>query len=164
MPLASARLTPDGIEPSAETTAELDRLAATAARELAARRARAAAATRARKNRNRADRQRPLAGRADAPREGGQFPTTHEAFRWDALPPEADPDTWCFGCYEMCGLELTGAMLKVSPVVHVIRTMERTRAGRTREIELRYGGVPSPDQTPSAKPNGLADCRLSGNP
>ena len=145
MPLASARLTPDGIEPSAETKAELDRLAATAARELAARRARAAAASRARKNRNRAVSQRPLVGRADAPREGGQFPRTHEAFRWDAFPPEADPDTWCFGC-NICGLELTGAMLKVSPVVHVIRTMERTRAGRPREIELRYGGAPGPDK------------------
>lgn len=149
MLLASAQLTPDGIEPSVETTAELDRLAATATRELAARRARAAAATQARKNRNRAVRQRRLAGRADAPGESRQFPRTHEAFRWDALPPEADADTWCFGC-DICGLELTEAMLKVSPVVHVIRTMERTRTGRPREIELRYGGAPSPDQTPSA--------------
>jgi hypothetical protein len=61
----------------------------------------------------------------------------------------AIPDTWCFGC-DICGLELTGAMLEVSPVVHVIRTMERSRAGRPREIELRYGGAPSPGQMPAA--------------
>src|SRR5205807_1819009 len=82
---------------------------------------------------------RPAAGKVGATSDVGQFPGTHEAFRWDAFPPEADPDTRCFGC-NICGLELTGAMLKVSPVVHVIRTMERTRAGRPREIELRYGG------------------------
>ena len=44
-------------------------------------------------------------------------------------------------------------MLKVSPVVHVIRTMERTRAGRPREIELQYGGARAPGQMPSACAN-----------
>jgi len=142
MPLASARLTPDGIEPSTQTTAELDRLAAVAACELAAEQAREAAAARARDERNHAVVRRPAAGKVGATSDVGQFPGTHEAFRWDAFPPEADPDTWCFGC-NTCGLELTGAMLKVSPVVHVIRTMERTRAGRPREIELRYGAHPA---------------------
>jgi hypothetical protein len=52
MPLASARLRPDGIEPSAETTAELTRLAAAVGRELAARQARATAARRAREPRS----------------------------------------------------------------------------------------------------------------
>jgi hypothetical protein len=65
-----------------------------------------------------------------------------ETMTCDPKDPEADPDTWCFGC-NICGLELTGAMLRVSPVVHVIRTMERTRAGLPREIELRYGGARS---------------------
>jgi hypothetical protein len=142
MPLASARLTPDGIKPSVQTTAELDRLAAIAARELAAELARAEVAARTRDERDHAVVLRSTAGKVDAPRDGGQFPETHEAFRWDPLPPEADPDTWCFGC-NICGLELTGAMLRVSPVVHVIRTMERTRAGLPREIELRYGGARS---------------------
>jgi len=145
MPLASARLTPDGIKPSAQTTAELGRLAAIAARELAAEQNRAAAAARTRDERNRVVVLPPTAGKDDAPSDGVQVPETHKAFRWDAFPPEADPDTWCFRC-DICGLELTGAMLKVSPVVHVIRTMERTRAGRPREIELRYGGAPSPCQ------------------
>ena len=149
MPLASARLTPDGIKPSAQTTAEFGRLAAIAARELATERARAEAAARTRDDRNRAVALRSTAGKAEAPSGGGQFGETHEAFRWDAFPPEADPDTWCFRC-DICGLELTGAMLKVSPVVHVIRTMERTRAGRPREIELGYGGTPSPGQMPAA--------------
>ena len=144
MPLASARLTPDGIKPSAQTTAELGRLAAIAARELAAEQNRAAAAARTRDERNRVVLP-PTAGKDDAPSDGVQVPETHKAFRWDAFPPEADPDTWCFRC-DICGLELTGAMLRVSPVVHVIRTMERTRAGRPREIELRYGGAPSPCQ------------------
>jgi hypothetical protein len=149
MPLASARLTPDGIRPPAQTTAELDRVAAIAARELAAEQSQAAAAARTRDERNRAVVPRPIAGKDDVPSDGVQFPETHEAFRWDAFPPEADPDTWCFRC-DICGLELTGAMLRVSPVVHVIRTMERTRAGRPREIELRYGGVLSPGRTPAA--------------
>lgn len=149
MPLASARLTSNGIEPSAETAVRLDRLAAIAARELAAEQARAAVGVRAREKRNHAVILRSTAGKIDAPTDGGQSPGTHEAFRWDAFPPEADPDTWCFGC-NICGLDLTGAMLRVSPVIHVIRTMERTRAGRPREIELRYGGARSLDQMPSA--------------
>jgi hypothetical protein len=149
MPLASARLTRDGIKPSAQTAAELGRLAAIAARELAAKQSREAAAARTRDERNHAVVLRSTAGQADAPIGGGQFGETHEAFRYDAFPPEADPDTWCFRC-DICGLELTGAMLRASPVVHVIQTMERTRAGRPREIELRYGGAPSPGQTPAA--------------
>jgi hypothetical protein len=149
MPLASARLTRDGIKPSAQTAAELGRLAAIAARELAAKQSREAAAARTRDERNHALVLRSTAGQADAPVGGGQFGETHEAFRYDAFPPEADPDTWCFRC-DICGLELTGAMLKVSPVVHVIRTMERTRAGRPREIELRYGGALSPGRMPAA--------------
>jgi Competence protein CoiA-like family len=50
MPLASARLRPDGIEPPAEATSELTRLAAGVSRELAARQARTAAARRARED------------------------------------------------------------------------------------------------------------------
>jgi hypothetical protein len=149
MPVASARLAPDGIKPSVQTTAELDRLAAIAARELAAERARAEAAARTRDERNHAVVLRSSARKADVLSDGGQLGETHEAFRWDAFPPEADPVTWCFGC-DICGLELTGAMLKVSPVVHVIRTMERTRVGRPREIDLRYGGAPSPGRMPAA--------------
>jgi hypothetical protein len=106
-------------------------------------------AIRAREDRDHAVIQRPIAGKADAPRAGGQFPVVHEGFRLDAFPAEADPDTWCFGCYNMCGLELTGAMLKVSPVVHLIRTTERTRAGRPRKTELRYGGAPGKSTVPA---------------
>ena len=150
MPLASAQLGHGGIRPSAKTTAELDRLAAATEQELAAaEQGRAAAGACTRDERNHAVVLPSTAGKVDAPSGGGQFPETHEAFRWDAFPPEADPDTWCFGC-NICGLELTGAMLRVSRVVHVIRTMERTRAGRPREIVLRYGGARSPGRMPAA--------------
>ena len=85
MPLALARLTPDGIKPSVQTTAELDRLAAIAASELAAERARAEAAARTRDERNHVVVLRSTAGKVDTPSDGGQFPETHEAFRWDAF-------------------------------------------------------------------------------
>ena len=86
MPLASARLTPDGIEPSTQMTAELDRLAAVAACELAAEQARVAAAARVPDERNHAVVRRPAAGKVDVPTNGGQSPGTHEAFRWDRIP------------------------------------------------------------------------------
>ena len=79
MPLASARLTPDGIEPSTQMTAELDRLAAVAACELAAEQARVAAAARVPDERNHAVVRRPAAGKVDAPTNGGQSPGTHSA-------------------------------------------------------------------------------------
>jgi len=60
------------------------------------------------------------------------------------------PRPWRYGCYDACGLELTGAMLKASPIVHVVRAMEQAKTGQLWEIELRYGGAPRPDQTPTA--------------
>jgi hypothetical protein len=77
MPLASARLTSDGIKPSAQTTAELDRLAAIAARELAAEQARAEAAARNRDERNHAVVLRPNAGEGRCPQ------------RWRPVPGDA---------------------------------------------------------------------------
>ena len=150
MPLASARLTSGGIEPSAVTTASLDRLAAEAERKFAAAAQVRAAARRDRDGKDQAVIRRPVTRNTDAARQNYQFPKTHEAFRWDAFPPWTDPDTWCYGCYDMCGLELTGAMLKASSIVHIVRAMEQASTGRPREIELRYGGAPSPDQALSA--------------
>jgi hypothetical protein len=140
MPLGSARLTMLGIEPSTETVGELERLAAVADRELAVAREGRATATRGREQQDDAARP-PVIWRTDVARD--KFQRTHEAFRWDAFPPWTDPDIWCYGCYDMCGLELTGAMLKASAIVHVVRAMEQASTGRPREIELRYGGVPA---------------------
>lgn len=61
------------------------------------------------------------------------------------------------GC-NICGLELTGAMLNASPIVHIVRAMEQTSTGRLREIELRYGGVPrmGPEDRPGpSEPVGM---------
>ena len=143
MPLASARLGADGIEPSAETTAELTRLAATVSRELAARQARAAAARRARE-----DLARPLARpqsteSAEGRRDNGQLLGEHEAFRYDAFPPWTNPDTWWYRCDECGDDRITGARLKASPVIHVIATYERTSTGRHEVVHRRYGAAAS---------------------
>ena len=108
IPLASARLRPDGIEPSAETTAALNRLAAAVGRELAARQARAAATRRARENLVRPLARPPVIESADPRKENYQFLSEHEAFRYDAFPPWTDPDTWwylCDGCGDECTRE-----------------------------------------------------------
>ena len=93
MPLASARLGLDGIEPSAEATAGLVRLAADIARELAARQARAAAARRAREDLTRPPGRPPVTKSADARRENCQLRREHKAVRYDAFQPWTDPDT-----------------------------------------------------------------------
>ena len=125
MPLASARLGPDGIEPSAEAAAELTRLAAGVARELAARQARAAAARRAHEDLARPLARPPIIGSADARRKNCQLLREHEAFRYDAFPPWTDPDTWWYRC-DGCGDDrITGAKLKASPVIHVVATYDR---------------------------------------
>ena len=149
MPLASARLGPDGIVPPAEATAELTRRATGVARELAARQARAAA------RRARANLARPLAGpptieSADGRRESCQLPHGHEAARYDAFPPWTDPDTWWYLC-DGCGDDrITGAKLKASPVIHVVATYERTGTGRHGIVHRRYGaGVSKPGKAAS---------------
>jgi hypothetical protein len=147
MPLGSARLTLLGIEPSAGTVDELERLAALVDRELAAAR-QAQAATPVREKEDDAAGRPPATWRTNVARD--TFLRTHEAFRWDAFPPWTDPDIWCYGCYDMCGLELTGAMLKASPIIHIVRAMDRASTRRPREIELRYGGEPSSSQALSA--------------
>jgi len=151
MPLASARLGHEGIQPSAKRTAELDQLAAAADQELAAaEQARAAVACRGRDDQDHAVIRPSIIRQTDAAGQNYQFLRMHKAFRWDAFPPWTDPDTWRYGCYDACGLELTGAMLKASPIVHVVRAMEQAKPGQLWEIELRYGGAPRPGQTPTA--------------
>jgi hypothetical protein len=143
MPLASARLRPDGIEPSAETTAELTRLAAAVGRELAARQARAAAARRARENLVRPLGRPPVIESADPQRENCQFLSEHEAFRYDAFQPWTDPDTWWYRCYDCGDDRITGARLKASPVIHVVAIYERTGTGRHEVVYRRYGAAAS---------------------
>jgi Competence protein CoiA-like family len=141
MPLASARLTLLGIEPSAETVDKLEQLAGVADRELAAAKQAQAAAQRWREDQHDAVTRPPAIWKTNLAWD--ESSRTHEAFRWGAFPPWTDPDTWRYGCYDMCGLELTGAMLKASPIVHVVRAIEQASTGRLREIELRHGGAPS---------------------
>ncbi len=145
MPLASARLGPDGIEPPAEATAELTRRAAGVARELAARQARAAAARRAREDLARPLARPPTIESADGRRENCQLLREHEAFRYSAFPPWTDPDTWWYLC-DGCGDDrITGAKLKASPVIHVVATYERISTGRYETVHRRYGaGISEP--------------------
>lgn len=144
MPLASARLGQDGIEPSAEAVAELTRLAAAAAgRELAARQARAAAARRAREEPVRPLARPPVIESADARTENCQLLREHEAFRYDAFPPWTDPDTWWYRCDECGDDRITGAKLKAGPVIHVVATYERTSTGRHEVVHRRYGAAGS---------------------
>jgi hypothetical protein len=150
MPLASARLGPDGIEPSAEATAGLARLADGVARELAARQARAAAARRAREDVARPPMGPPVTESADAREENGQLLREHEAFRYDAFQPWTDPDSWWYLCDECGDDRITGAKLKVSRVIHVVATYERTSTGRHEVVQRRYGaGVSEPGQAAS---------------
>ena len=139
MPLASARLGPDGIEPSAETTAVLTRLAAAVGREPAARQAKAAAARRAREDLARPLARPPIVESADARRENCQLLSEHEAFRYDAFPPWTDPDTWWYRCDECGDDRIAGAKLKASPVIHVVAIYERTSTGRHEVVHRRYG-------------------------
>jgi hypothetical protein len=136
MPLASARLRPDGIEPPAEATSELTRLAAGVSRELAARQARAAAARRARENLARPLARPPIIKSTDARRENCQLLAEHKAFRYDAFPPWTDSDTWWYRCGED---RITGAKLQTSPVIHMVATYERTSTGRYEVVHHRYG-------------------------
>jgi hypothetical protein len=150
MPLASARLGPDGIEPPAEVTAELTQRAAGVARELASRQSRAATARRAREDLARPPGRPPVTEAADVQRGNGQLPREHEAVRYDAFPPWTDPDTWWYLC-DGCGDDrITGAKLKASRVIHVVATYERTSTGRYEVVQRRYGaGISEPGQAAS---------------
>jgi hypothetical protein len=67
----------------------------------------------------------------------------HEAFRYDAFPPWTDPDTWLYRC-DVCGFELTGAWLKASQLIHIVKVMEHTSAGRPQGAYLpavRWRGI-----------------------
>ncbi len=67
-----------------------------------------------------------------------QLVRVHEAFRYDAFQPSTDPDSWWYRC-DVCGDKLTGAELKASPVIHVVRSYERIGTGRYVEVYRRYG-------------------------
>jgi len=150
MPLASARLSPDGIEPPAEATAGLNRLAADVARELAARQARAAAARRGCEDMARPLARPPTTESADGRMESCQLLHEHEAVRYDAFQPWTDPNTWWYRC-DGCGDDrITGAKLKASPVSHVVATYERISTGRYETVHRRYGaGISEPGKAAS---------------
>jgi hypothetical protein len=123
MPLAAARLTPEGILPSTPTAAELARQAAiirrTPQRDPPPGRLPAPAQTQ----------QTPAAAASPAPRDTaddeqrlGRLLHAHDAFRYDAFPPWTDPDTWWFNC-DTCGRTYTGAEIKASPIIHTVPSM-----------------------------------------
>ncbi|MGD0639045.1 MAG: hypothetical protein ABSA72_13505, partial [Nitrososphaerales archaeon] len=139
MPLNSVRLTPQGIKLPAEITAELARMAETVARGLAAaRRSRSAATSPDCKDQSPAA----TATSSAAAMKYRQRGRVHEAVRYDAFPPWTDRDTWWYRC-DVCGDKLTGADLKLSPVIHVVGTYERLATGRYAEVYRRYGGAKS---------------------
>jgi hypothetical protein len=145
IPLETARLTWHGIELPADRAAELAWLAEGVARELAAKaQAREAAARQARADQAPAMARPPAAAKpetADKHRQLlRQLGRVHEAFRYDAFPPWTDPDTWWY-CCDVCGDKLTGAELKASPVIHIVRTYERSDTGRYVEVCRRYGAT-----------------------
>jgi len=120
MSLASARLATDGIQPSTKVIRKLARQAAITRR--ARRESRSLAhspplANATRKHRVSMPRPaaRGMAGRDQAARP----PRAHQAFRYDAFPPWADPDTWWFYC-DTCGRTYIGAEIKISPVIHTV--------------------------------------------
>jgi hypothetical protein len=48
---------------------------------------------------------------------------------------------WC----DVCGFGLTGAKLKASPIIHIVRIMKSTSTGRPQEIKQQFGGTGSED-------------------
>ncbi len=82
----------------------------------------------------------PRADAAEARQLLRQLVRVHEAFRYDAFLPWTDPDSWWYRC-DVCGDKLTGAELKASPVIHVVRTYECGATGRHVEVRRRYGGT-----------------------
>ena len=151
-PLASARLGPDGIELSAEATAELTRLAADVARELAARQARAAATRHACEDLTRPLTRSSIIESAGERKENSQLLPEHEAFRYSAFPPWTDPDTWWYRCDGCCDDRITGAKLIASPVIHVVATYERISTGRYETVQRRYGaGVSESGRRPARR-------------
>jgi competence protein CoiA-like protein len=152
MPLASARLTTDGIRPSDEATAELARQheAATAPAQPAATNLAPPAGSKM------SPRQSPASlpithASPGSTRQAAQLPHAHYAFRYDAFPPWTDPDTWWYHC-DACGGRLTGAEINASTVTHIVPTPgRRTSTGQPLISYTRYGGpAPQADERPAA--------------
>jgi len=139
MPLAAARLAAEGIEPSADAAAELARRAETV--RLRAETARQATSPGAR--RTRADRPAvtiPAPRPSDSAQQNGNAAPPHYAFRYDAFPPWTDPDTWWY-CCDACGnSQITGAELKASSIIHIVKIAGTKKSGQLEIIQLRFGG------------------------
>lgn len=141
MPLASARLTPEGINPSADADGQLTWLAKAAVlRAQGAEQTRLPAARRTREYPPQPVVAPPVPRTPDG---GGQrnehAPARHLAVRYDAFPPWTDPDTWWYYC-DTCGDRITGAELKSSPIVHIAGTTKNSSLGQLEVIYTQYGG------------------------
>ena len=77
---------------------------------------------------------------SDSAQQNGNAALPHYAFRYDAFPPWSDPDTWWYWC-DTCGnSQITGAELKASPIIHIVKTARTSRSGQLEIIRLRFGG------------------------
>jgi hypothetical protein len=148
MPLASARLTADGIQPSDEAAAELTRqqAAATAHTQPAAKNLTPPAGGKTSPGQSAV--RLPIAHASPGGRrQAARLPPAHYAFRYDGFPSWTDPDTWWYNC-DACGGRLTGAEIKASPVTHIVPTPgRRTSTGQPLISYTRYGGGPAPPRT-----------------
>lgn len=141
MPLPSARLTSEGIKPSAETDAQLAWLAKAAVlRTEAAERPRLPAARPAREYPPRPVSVPPAARTPDGGQRNEQTTDRHLAVRYDAFPPWTDPDTWWYYCDACGGDRITGAELKSSPIVHIAGTTKPSSIGQLQVNYTQYGG------------------------
>lgn len=146
MPLASARLTPDGIRPCTQVAAELARQPAVVRRSRPGPRPQARPAVVDQHRDNQTIMPLP-ATRAPADREQpARLPATHDAF-----PPWTDPETWWFYC-DTCGRTYTGAEIKASPITHTVPSMgPRTPTGQQLITYTQYGAT-APSATSQSRP------------
>lgn len=162
MPLASARLTPDGIRPGIKAAAEFARRAATIRR----------SQPRPRPQQH----YPPIARRTGDNQTSMPIPTVrsnvgngrqpagvqdHDAFRYDAFPPWEAPETWWFYC-DTCGRSYTGAEINASPIIHTVPSAGPfTPTGQQLITYTRYGCSNSPTRWASAAPLGRPSARGS---
>jgi Competence protein CoiA-like family len=162
MPLETAQLTPDGIQPSAHAAADLARQA-TAIRAITDQAARAAAEKAPPQSRTAMARDREPAGPPPAPGpaelelSAGQLRQPHRAIRYDARPPGSDPDTWWYRC-DQCGRSgITGAELDAGPIIHMVPTLESRTHGLPLVRDVPHGGASSAGPTVRTLPAGSTE-------
>jgi hypothetical protein len=153
MPLVSAQLTHQGIQPSPQAAAGLANRAAKP-RKHAAASAKQAARPRTSVRDNQVTASMPATGRTpDERSQPGQTRQAHRAFRYDAFPPWADPDAWWFYC-DTCARSFTGTEIKANPNIHAVPSAgPLTSTGQQLISYTQYGSTPPQpiSQNPAAQ-------------